>query len=412
VKTERLQVPGASLYYEVRGSGLVLLMIPGGPDDAGGFKGIADRLADTYTVVTYDCRGNSRSPMQGSWDDLTVALFADDAHRLLDAVSTDQADVLGSSGGATYALDLVARYPGRVRTLVAHEPPVSELLPDAARYHALNEHVGETYRSGGTFAALEMFTKGIGFGNDDPPERTEQTPEDAAAEARVGANLGLFAGRLIPIIGNYEPDLAALRENPTRIVVGVGDESTPEQMVYQTAHELAERLGSQPAHFPGGHSVQQPSRRVRRQAPLSAGRRRHVGWVASSRPVEHRGSERRSRRRNACLWPGCTGRVSCGSPRSRCPCPGPGPAWSGSARLGSAARICTGGVRQGSGMRCLTVRLSSGTRARGPSRTAQGAASGWRSTPRFPAERAATVWTATATCAPGSCLPGTAVRTE
>lgn len=124
MKTETLQVPGASLYYEVRGSGPLLLMIPGGPMDGDGFQGIADRLADTYTVVTYDCRGNSRSPMQGSWDDLTVALFADDAHRLLDAVSTDQADALGSSGGATYALDLVARYPGRVRTLVAHEPPV------------------------------------------------------------------------------------------------------------------------------------------------------------------------------------------------------------------------------------------------------------------------------------------------
>jgi pimeloyl-ACP methyl ester carboxylesterase len=253
VKIETLQVPGASLYYEVRGAGPVLLMIPGGPMDAEGFKDIANRLADTYTVVTYDCRGNSRSPMQGSWDDLTVALFADDAHRLLDAVSTDQADVLGSSGGATYALDLVARYPGRVRTLVAHEPPVSQLLPDAARYHALNEQVGETSRSEGTFAALQIFTNGVGFGGDEPSERIGQTPEDAAAEARIGGNLDLFAGRLIPIIGNYAPDLAALQGSSTRIVVGVGDESTPEQMVYQTAHALAERLGGQPAHFPGGH---------------------------------------------------------------------------------------------------------------------------------------------------------------
>ncbi|MGH3257546.1 MAG: alpha/beta fold hydrolase [Streptosporangiaceae bacterium] len=152
MKTQTLQVPGASLYYEVRGAGPVLLMIPGGPMDADGFKDLADRLSDDYTVVTYDCRGNSRSPMQGSWDDLTAGLFAGDARRLLDAVGADQADVLGSSGGATYALDLVARYPGRVRTLVAHEPPVSELLPDAARYHALNELVGETYRSEGTFA--------------------------------------------------------------------------------------------------------------------------------------------------------------------------------------------------------------------------------------------------------------------
>jgi pimeloyl-ACP methyl ester carboxylesterase len=102
--------------------------------------------------------------------------------------------VLGSSGGATYGLDLVARYPGRVRTLVAHEPPVSELLSDAARYHALNEQVGETYRSEGTFAALQMFTKGVGFGNDEPPGPAEQTPEAAAAGARMGANLELFAG--------------------------------------------------------------------------------------------------------------------------------------------------------------------------------------------------------------------------
>jgi pimeloyl-ACP methyl ester carboxylesterase len=254
MRTETLQVPGASLYYEVRGSGPVLLMIPGGPMDAEGFSGIAERLAGEYTVVTYDCRGNSRSPMQGSWDELTVELFADDAGRLLDAVSAGPADVLGSSGGATYGLDLVARYPGRVRTLVAHEPPVSELLPDAARYHALNLQVGQTYRRQGAFAALQIFTKGIGYDDDDgPPSPAEQTADAAAAQARTGANLGLFAGRLIPIIGNYEPDLAALQRSSTRIVVGVGDESTPEQMVYQAAHALAEKLGGQPEQFPGGH---------------------------------------------------------------------------------------------------------------------------------------------------------------
>jgi pimeloyl-ACP methyl ester carboxylesterase len=135
MKTETLQVPGASRYCEVRGSGPVLLMIPGGPMDAGGSMGIADRLAGTGTVVTYDCRGNSRSP---------------------------------------------------VRTLVAHEPPVSELLPDAARYHTLNQQAGETCRSEGTSAAVQMFTKGSGFGNGGPPARGQQTPEEAAEEARMG----------------------------------------------------------------------------------------------------------------------------------------------------------------------------------------------------------------------------------
>jgi pimeloyl-ACP methyl ester carboxylesterase len=259
MKTETLQVPGASLYYEVRGSGPVLLMIPGGPMDADGFAALAGLLADQYTVVTYDCRGNSRSPIDGSWDDLTVGLFADDANRLLGTVSPGPAYVLGSSGGATYGLDLVARYPGRVRTLVAHEPPVSELLPDAARYHALNLEIGETYRSQGVPAALQKFMAGVGFGSGEPRPEGEDTQvgEDTrgavAATARPGGNLDLFAGRLIPIIGNYKPDIETLRTSLTRIVVGVGDESTPGQMTYQASHELARRLGSRPVQFPGGH---------------------------------------------------------------------------------------------------------------------------------------------------------------
>lgn len=253
MKTYMLQLPGASLYYEVRGSGPVLLMIPGGPIDAGGFAALADLMADQYTVVTYDCRGNSRSLMDGSWDELTVGLFADDADRLLDVLSPEPAYVLGSSGGATYGLDLVARYPGRVRALVAHEPPVSELLPDAARYHALHLEIGETYRSQGTPAALQKFGAGVGFGSGGPGPSGEDTPEAAAAMARQGGNLDLFAGRLIPVIGNYQPDIEALRTGPTRIVVGVGDESTPEQMTYQASHELARRLGVEPVQFPGGH---------------------------------------------------------------------------------------------------------------------------------------------------------------
>lgn len=253
MKTDTLQVPGASLYYEVRGSGPVLLMIPGGPDDADGFAALANLLADQYTVVTYDCRGNSRSPMDGSWDDLTVGLFADDANRLLDAVSPGPAYVFGSSGGAKYGLDLVARYPGRVRTLMAHEPPVSEFLPDAARYHALNLEIGETYRSQGVHAAMLKFMAGVGFGSDEPTLEDEDTPDAAPATARLIGNLALFAGRLIPIIGNYQPDIEALRTSPTRILVGVGDESTPEQMTYQASHELARRLGGRPVQFPGGH---------------------------------------------------------------------------------------------------------------------------------------------------------------
>jgi len=55
-----LDVPGAQLYYERRGTGPLLLMI-GSPMDSTGFAGLASALAGDYTMVTYDprCIGNS-----------------------------------------------------------------------------------------------------------------------------------------------------------------------------------------------------------------------------------------------------------------------------------------------------------------------------------------------------------------
>jgi pimeloyl-ACP methyl ester carboxylesterase len=270
MRTAMLEVPGGSLYYEVRGSGPVLLMIPGGPMDASGFQPVADLLADSYTVVTYDCRGNSRSPMTGPRESLTVDLAAEDARRLLDAVGTGSADVFGASGGATYGLALVARYPGLVRTLVAHEPPVSDLLPDAERWRAINNRVGEICAQDGVGPALSFFVESIFAEPDGGPGRAEPaadmaeptagkaepTAAEAESEARVGRNLELFASWLIPHIGNYAPDMAGLRATSTRIVVGVGEQSLPTHMPYQTSHALAGQLGVELAEFPGDHFVE------------------------------------------------------------------------------------------------------------------------------------------------------------
>src|SRR5690348_11186281 len=97
MRTETLEVPGASLYYEVRGSGPVLLLMPGGPADATTFRRMEDRLAADYTVVTYDPRGLSHSIEQEPLDDSRmVEIFADDAHRLLNALGEGKADVFAS----------------------------------------------------------------------------------------------------------------------------------------------------------------------------------------------------------------------------------------------------------------------------------------------------------------------------
>lgn len=75
VKNGTLQVPRASLYYEIRGKGPVLLMIHGGGGDADTFLNIAD----WYTVVTYDRRGHSRSNLTNRTEDYRVKTHSDDA---------------------------------------------------------------------------------------------------------------------------------------------------------------------------------------------------------------------------------------------------------------------------------------------------------------------------------------------
>ena len=57
-----VEVNGAQIYYETRGSGPPLLLIMGLTGDAGWFEPLAEILAEQFTVVTYDRRGNSRSP--------------------------------------------------------------------------------------------------------------------------------------------------------------------------------------------------------------------------------------------------------------------------------------------------------------------------------------------------------------
>src|SRR3954447_13536612 len=126
-----LRVPGATLYYEVRGAGPVLLLICGGNTDADIFARAAGQLAGDYTVVTYDPRGNSRSPLDGPPYAQRIEEHSDDARRLLVEVATGPSAVFGSSSGAIVGLDLVSRHPELVARLVAHEPPMVEVLPDA-----------------------------------------------------------------------------------------------------------------------------------------------------------------------------------------------------------------------------------------------------------------------------------------
>jgi pimeloyl-ACP methyl ester carboxylesterase len=250
-----IEVPGASLYVEVRGSGPVLLCISGGPTDAGIFTDLAGRLADRYTVVSYDQRGHSRSTLDGEPEDIPVAVHADDAAAILAAVGDEPAYVYGSSGGGTIGLELVARHPDLVRTLVAHEAPVMELLPDAARWRDAFADISETYRTEGVFPAMGKFGAVVEEGGPKYSEEMQQappTPEGQEMMGRMTGNFDLFIAHELRPIGGYMPDIDALRTGSPRIVSAAGEDSG-EQAARRAALALAERLGSAVGYLPGSH---------------------------------------------------------------------------------------------------------------------------------------------------------------
>jgi pimeloyl-ACP methyl ester carboxylesterase len=243
-----LDVPGARLYYERRGSGPLLLLI-GSPMDSTGFAQLAEAMADAYTVVTYDPRGIGNSTREDDDADISPEIQADDVHRLVDALGGGPVEYFGSSGGAVVGLALVQAYPGDVRTLVAHEPPVIELLEDRAEEREAIAKIYDTYLTAGSGPAMMMFMKHIGVLSGDDAPRWEPTPEQAA---RMEATNKVFYAHLLRQTTGFRPDLDALRAAPTRIVVGVGETSSG-QLAHRTGVALAQWFGTAPVEFPGDH---------------------------------------------------------------------------------------------------------------------------------------------------------------
>lgn len=269
----RLDVPGAQLYYEVRGSGPLLLVV-GQPMTSEPFGPVADLLAADHTVVTYDPHGLGQSTATDPTSPVTPEVEADDLARLIDAVGGGPAAVFATSGGAVAALELVSGHPGKVRTLIAHEPPVTELLPDAPHIRAAIDDVVDTYRVHGAGAAWGKFISLVvhagpvteagvlaitwppagpnaadGQSDGDSAPSDQKPPEPSAKKQ---ADDQTFFLRMLKPFTQYQPDIDALRTADARVVIAVGETSHGEIAARSTL-ALAERLGTPATTLPGDH---------------------------------------------------------------------------------------------------------------------------------------------------------------
>ena len=138
--THMLETAEADIAYDVHGplptaDGRPPLFMIGQPMTASGFGTLASHFPDR-TVVTYDPRGLGRSTRKDGRVDNSPTVQADDVHAVIEALGAGPVEMFASSGGAVTALALVAAYPDDVITLVAHEPPLIPVLPDAAARRA------------------------------------------------------------------------------------------------------------------------------------------------------------------------------------------------------------------------------------------------------------------------------------
>jgi pimeloyl-ACP methyl ester carboxylesterase len=252
-----LRVPDATLYYQSRGSGPVLLMLQGGDGDADRTADLVEQLTDSYTVVTYDRRGLARSPIEP--DDgapVPVAAHVDDAHRLLAELGPEPAVVFGSSFGGLIGLQLAARHPEQVRALVAHEPPLLDLLPDDVR-KTVDEGLDEAQSLLGSAGLMPALLRvgalnGIDFAKLELEPGVVMSPPDAT---RI-ANIGFYMERDMPGFRAYRldpADLDALKTAPVRIAPAGGQDSRG-VWGYVAAERLAAHLGVPCVEFPGGHN--------------------------------------------------------------------------------------------------------------------------------------------------------------
>jgi pimeloyl-ACP methyl ester carboxylesterase len=259
ITTLSLNAPGATLTYDVRGplptaDGTPPLLLIGQPMDASGFATLASHFTDR-TVVTYDPRGLGRSIRSDGTVEHSPDQQAADLHLLIAALDAGPVDLFGSSGGAVTSLALVTAHPDDVRILVAHEPPVLGVLPDAEQALAAEHRVQEAYRQHGWGAGMAAFIALTSWQGEFTAESGSQSPDPATfglpTDDDGARDDPLLSGASAPVTA-YRPDIPALTAASTLVVIAAGIESQG-LLTWRTSAALAAALGQELTVFPSNH---------------------------------------------------------------------------------------------------------------------------------------------------------------
>jgi pimeloyl-ACP methyl ester carboxylesterase len=258
--THVLETAEVDIAYDVHGplataDGRPPLFMVGQPMDASGFATLASAFPDR-TVVTYDPRGLGRSTRKDGRVDNAPTVQADDVHAVVEALGAGPVEMFASSGGAVTALALVATYPNDVTTLVAHEPPLIPVLPDARAAERARAGVRDVYEAKGSSAGMAAFMAMTSWHGEFTDDYFAQPEPDPAGFGLPTEDHGSRDDPLLSdrswAVSSYRPEVDALAAAPTRIVIAVGAESLG-TFTGRSSVATAELLGQEATVFPSHH---------------------------------------------------------------------------------------------------------------------------------------------------------------
>jgi pimeloyl-ACP methyl ester carboxylesterase len=230
---------GARIRYDDRGHGEPLLLVSGQATDAHGWDGIAESLAGSHRVLTYDQRGTggSEAPDPTPETPWTTRLFAADAAAVLTAAGVPRAHVDGVSMGGRVAQWLAVDHPHRVGALVltSTTPGDAHGVPRDPDVNRLMATAGDLSSA---VALLELMASRRFLAAGGWSAWAPQPMTDAARAGHYAASQGHDAWDVLPRI-----------TAPTLVLHGDEDRINPTG----NAHLLAERIpGAELALVPGG----------------------------------------------------------------------------------------------------------------------------------------------------------------
>lgn len=287
IQAHYVTTEGDDLYYEVRGQGHPLLMIPAAGGDADYYSAIADILSDEYKVITYDRRANARSTMNAP-QNFEISQQSRDAVAVLHAADETSAYIFGNSSGAVIALDMAKTQPQAVRAVVAHEAPIPRLLPQAKKWQRFFAGVYLTaFRFGASLAMLRFI-----FGIKVPvlqlinaqlkATRYAKSHREQRDEQRINSKdaVDFLVKQELLHVTNYLPDVELIKKGRVKIFMAVGTWALYRKTWYvQAAYILAKQLDCEVVTFPGHHGsyMDMPDK-----------------WAATLRSVLHKAEEERA----------------------------------------------------------------------------------------------------------------------